>query len=169
MGRTAADEVRYLAAVDPGTTNLGIALFDRGVLVDAAYMYRPSARDVVRWVRERTRGHATAWVREKMTKYPDRPRSHGDLDAIEDLMARVARILGMSWDMAAKARRWKASVPKPIHHRRLAKFLVPEEVPIWETCNPDSRDAVGIGLYSLKRVGRGGVAPGRRGPAEDSA
>ena len=37
----------YLVAVDPGTTNMGIALFLDGDLIDAGYLYRPGRRDIL--------------------------------------------------------------------------------------------------------------------------
>jgi hypothetical protein len=158
----------YLVAIDPGTTNLGIALFRDGVLVDAGYLYRPSASAIVQWVRLRTGGAPTVWAREKMRKYPDRPRTHKDLDRIEKLMGRVAKLVDAQWRSNYTPRKWKANVPKHIHHKRIARFLLAEEVDVWKTCNPDSRDAVGIGLYALQRVGRGGRDPGQPGKAEAS-
>jgi hypothetical protein len=63
---------------------------------------------------------------------------------------------------------WKGTIPKPVHHKRVLSVLSSWELEIlgiitppnkngkWQ---PDMLDAVGLGLWRLKRLGRGGVRP----------
>ena len=55
---------------------------------------------------------------------------------------------------------WKGSVPKPIHNKRTLDALSIKEKTLFDTTDHNVIDAVGIGLFALGRVNRGGVANG---------
>lgn len=156
-----SDPPDALVAVDPGTTNLGIALFEQGVLTHVGYLRKPGARDILDWVDQRLvggleAGKGAVWVREKMRKYPDRPTTHKDLDQIEALAKATALAGRFKWAAAYYAMTWKRNVPKAIHHPRLAHVLDEDEKRIFSQANSDGKDAVGIGLFALRRTGPGG-------------
>lgn len=151
--KTFATPPDTLVAVDPGTTNLGIALFEGGTLARVGYLRRPTVRDILDWVG----GQRAVWVREKMQKYPDRPTTHKDLDRIERLMKATAKAGGFRWAAQYHPMTWKRNVPKNIHHGRLASALATGERRFFSKANGDGKDAVGIGLYALRRTGAGGT------------
>lgn len=144
----------WLVAIDPGTTNLGAAIFEEGVLVGAKYFKHPTPTQLTQWAATYTPD--AVWVRERMQKYDDVGHAHKNLDAIEALMKNLA------FEAAYRPRVWKGSVPKHIHHRRVRQLLIPSEVRLWDTLGPDEKDAVAIGLFHLGRLGRGG-RPGKAG------
>lgn len=153
---------RWLVSVDPGTANAGIAVFENGCLVDAADLKYPEPTcflDVA------PRGKAV-WVREKMRKRAKFRVAHKDLAAIEGLMRTLARYGNFQWASELYPETWKAGVPKPQHHARLKEALFADELPIWEAAGPDGRDAIGIGLFYLGRVARGGL-PGTWDPLDN--
>lgn len=56
---------------------------------------------------------------------------------------------------------WKAQVPKPIHHARIASALLASEIGVViagrvSAQHPDMWDAIGLGLFAMGRLGRGG-------------
>jgi hypothetical protein len=50
---------------------------------------------------------------------------------------------------------WKASVPKAIHHQRIAKALTERELKMLEGLSPNAWDAAGMALFYCGRMGRG--------------
>lgn len=51
---------------------------------------------------------------------------------------------------------WKGQVPKEVHQSKIAEALDPKERDMWDLVGPDARDAIGIGLFALKRTNRSG-------------
>lgn len=138
----------WLYALDPGTAKAGFAAFHNGRLVEAVTLHRPTPA-VVRELALRD----GKWVRERMHKYGKARAMHADLDAIEDFV----RAIGVRWEDAYRPQRWKGNVPKAIHHGRLRDVLDLAERGVFDCAGEDGRDAIGIGLFALGRVGRGGM------------
>ena len=149
-----------MVSVDPGTARAGIAVFEEGILVAASDLYRPSPDEIASYHES-----GTVWVREKMQKRAKFRVAHKDLDDIEALCRDAASVGGFHWHEVTYPSRWKANVPKPIHHERLADLLYANELEVWERLGPDGRDAVGVGLFHLHRAARGG-APGTWDPGD---
>lgn len=138
-----------LVAVDPGLHITGIAIFLDGLLVGADYI--PN-RSVKAWVKARSQGQKPTWCREKMQMYVRDPSKHSTLKAIEKRM----RAFRIKWAAQYYPNAWKGQVPKEIHHPRLARILDPAELLVFDAADHNGKDAAGIGLFHLGRIGKGG-------------
>jgi hypothetical protein len=153
----------HLITVDPGTTKCGLAYFYRGALRGAITLQQPTVADAQAWVQGVVpAGAQVVWVREHMDYYPGATATYPNLDKVEDWADALAVALDFKWARTWAARSWKGNIPKPVHHSRLRKVLdSTEERWIWDhsQTGEDGRDAVGIGLFALRRVICAGVAP----------
>lgn len=144
-----------LVAIDPGVKNLAWARFDDGALTACGL----SRADY-------TQGHAAALaphaepdvlVLEQMTPR-DIPNA-ADLIAVTHTGAYVAGFLCPCVLRYPTAQQWKGSVPKRIHHDRIAKVLSPAEraviaevaVRVPAGLLHNVWDALGLGLWGLER------------------
>ena len=91
-------------------------------------------------------------------KYRSARLYHRDLDRL----SRFADLTG-PWALQVYPREWKGGVgsthtTKEPHHKRIRAALCSTEPPVTDL-GPDAMDAIGIGLYALGRVGKGGIKP----------
>jgi len=152
-----------LFSFDPGVTKVGIACWRDGVLVAAETLTSPSMDAtpglVAAWVQGFGHPEARAIVTERMHKRPGQTLFNEDLDRVEAVRLQIPRLLGRrNWTKTYNPTQWKGNLPKAVHHRRLLKALTEAEAPLWPAGH-DARDAVGIGLFHLGRVKRGGILP----------
>jgi hypothetical protein len=162
----------YLVAVDSGARKAGVALFywesdvKRATLVAAATIETPTDEalpaEVYAWVEDMTLDNESAsfhWVVERPLKYNNRSRYHKDLDRL----LKFIQDFPVKWDAQLLPREWKGNVgstlrkTKDIYHRRMFRAMSQHELVITADEGPDALDAVGIGLYTLGRIGRGGT------------
>lgn len=159
----------HMLAVDPGTRKCGLAYFHRGVLREATTLHNPTPAAVRQWlVAHKVPLTDTRWVRERMYFYPERPATHHNLVAVEAWAEALAADFGVRWAGSWDAPTWKGPVPKAPHHERLRTSLTQEgEQWVWDHAHTgeDGRDAVGIGLFALRRVAKGGLSTKPRAPA----
>lgn len=144
-----------LVAIDPGVKNLAWAEYHGGRLSECGLSRAESAEL-----------HAAALVNmagpdvlvlEQMVPR-DIPNA-ADLIAVSHTGAYVAGVLRPRELRYPTAQQWKGSVPKRIHHARIAQILSPAEraVVAWVAVRVPSSllhnvwDAVGLGLWGLDR------------------
>jgi len=155
-----------IVAIDPGVKVLGWAAFlDSGALVDCG-ISRTKARDLSAALAEHVenmREFSPAVVALESMRYtPGRRTTPQDLIDVQTIGVGVASALGPVRLYPPSA--WKGSIPKDVHHARTRAALEPEERErlgaILAQCPKINRkeilDAVGIGLYHLKRTNRSG-------------
>ncbi len=110
-----------------------------------------------------------AWVIERPVKYDRKHGAHKDVDALLRVVNALRRIVRPLPDRieGRAPQQWKGNTPKRVHHQRIvdADVFDSEERGIaLPYLSPDSRcyqkdvaDAIGLGLFELGRVQRGGV------------
>lgn len=153
-----------LVTVDPGKRRCGVAVWLDGVLVWAARVAGPPtpsglAARVVAVVTAHGGGGAV-WVIEDQQNYPGHDGRKGDLDSLRRVVAQLCRRVE-SVDLVRPAK-WKGNVPKTVHHARCAQVLSDAERRRHAT-DVDTLDAVALGLWALRRTGRGGTRPDQPG------
>jgi hypothetical protein len=86
-----------------------------------------------------------------------------DVEALQALAGRLERELRpLGYHVTLyRPNKWKGSVPKPVHHRRIRRALSAAELRLIEAqdygdAQADVWDAVGLALFGAKRLGRGG-------------
>lgn len=157
-------------ALDPGKWKLGLAVAHDGVIVAALPIYVPRQRvwsqnEAVNAVLGTAPLGQATWHLELPQVYG----GHGgmavkkDTQALRDLSERLGRELR---PLGHKVKTyppftWKRQVPKKVHHRRLRKYMTPEEICVVEAAATgaaaaDVWDAAGILLFGLGRVAPGG-------------
>lgn len=160
-------EPTHLVAVDPGKRHAGVAYFGHGLLLAASTVrVRRQARlvpEVLRWVGLYTTREPSTWVVEAQQDYPGKGGRKRGLDSLRRQVDRLAAEAGAAglvsaW-VAPKPAEWKGQVPKEVHHRRLVEVLTLGERTRWRHTvgDLDARDAIGLGLWALGRVGQGGT------------
>jgi len=154
----------YLLCIDPGTAHTGWATFRNGILIAAGHTsYRKILANLTTFLPSTLPPNTAATVVvevPKKYKYEEHPV--GDLIT---LAFRAGVIVGLQRRpdvVVYDPHSWKGGVPKPIHHKRVLSVLTPEEnallqqtKPAMHNLSPDMLDAVGLGLFHLKRMGRG--------------
>lgn len=142
-----------IVTIDPGAFS-GVALFSDGKLVQTRklrvktdctmdFTKRISA-DLV--ICERPQVYTTA-------------KAKGDPNSVLKIAERAAFLVAsliapktqVLWVLP---RAWKGNLPKEVCHKRLEKILSEEELKIFSKATMDEKDAVGIGLWYLKRFNR---------------
>lgn len=167
-----SDSDEVLVSVDPGVRNAGLAVFRDGVLVDVKFIFHDNGigpAQIVGMARElfeETPG-AHKIVVERMNFRAGRSDAATDL---MDVMAVVGAYLGLlgnsagdavgGWIEFAEPSEWTSGRPKAQNHARIRSRLSEEEKTALEAglyrCpkanHKELLDAVGIGLYALKRL-----------------
>ena len=150
-----------LVAVDPGVHHCGVAVGlvtrDGMILLHADRVdrgeYGSTAGALDAYVDEHTEGFASldvAWVHERPVRYRGKRAAGTDIDdliAVLDEMPEPAR----QWS----PHEWKGNVPKDVHHERLRGALSENEAR-HVVGDHNAWDAVGLWLYAVGRVKRGG-------------
>lgn len=167
-----------LLSVDSGARKIGIALWawdaspTQAKLVAAETLSAKDDDELLRvlghWVMGHTGGgkyvdHQPYTAVEVPKKRRDRRRYYKDIDRLLAFIQRAQSLLG-KWTVRLYPEEWKAGVGSTLkpkgkepHHQRLRKALSEVEASLFDQAGPDGKDAVGIGLFTLGRTGRGGV------------
>lgn len=144
-----------LWAVDPATYETGLALFHDGRLVKAWTLRIPKKS------RKRSGPEAMGMVlRATLAGQPyvtEHPQNYPGQTAKMKAVAMMREVLDHLHPAVARYHpgEWKGNIPKDVHHRRLKAMdlfplsLVEDDNNAW--------DAVGLGLFHLGIVGRGGA------------
>lgn len=136
-----------LVSIDPGATS-GVAEFVGGVLVASEAIKQDKLQDYLKKV------SAKEVVVEYPVWYPEGRSKSTPNDLIRlsfraGLAASVVVFNG-AFLIEVKPAEWKGQIPDDILYRRIDKKLSEEELKIRKS-NHNARDAVGIGLWRLKR------------------
>jgi hypothetical protein len=164
--------MRHVIAIDPGILYLAVARFQSGRLAAGIRLnavptggYAPGTAlglRLVRWLADADSSAVPVLV-ETPEDYPG--RSLATLVSMRDTIADAEKLAPRAWTKTKPAR-WKAQVPKPVHHTRILEILDPGEIEIARSLRAlptqgdydhDLCDAVGLGLWAVGRLGRGGV------------
>lgn len=158
--------MRRQVAIDPGKWHCGVAVFDDRLLVMANTIHIPPGR----WRVERLVDTIVeylgpvmcqeSWIFETPQSYPGMHAREDDLESLRETIAGLNDLDRVTRRRSVRPGTWKGNVPKPIHHGRIYKALSTSELertPPMAT-SPDTWDAIGLGLYALRRVGRGGAS-----------
>jgi len=160
-------------SLDPGKWKMGLCLSHQGTITHAmpVHVVGPwsvelAAKSVFAVVEDALGFVPLNWTIEHPRVYPGQGRvaSAENVEELEDLakgLKGYLKPLGAKVVLARPAT-WKGQVPKEVHHRRVMRELSQAEqllVEAWEDhpAHLDVLDAVGIELWALGRVGRGGV------------
>lgn len=161
--------MRSLLSIDPGKKAIGAALWADGLLV-RAFLSRAKGKDLntllvshfrtAEW--ERVNEVAIEVMRYRAQDGRSRPNDLLDVQAIG--MAVAGRV-GDSVRVYAP-HEWKSALPKAVHHVRLIEALSDEERIILDRAvdkapkahHKEIYDAVGIGLFHLRRINLAGVS-----------
>lgn len=162
----------YLVAIDPGVKKCAIAVFGEGYLTNAFYVttkqthVAEGANEMVNKMLARV-GHLLN-IRVVVERPKIYPTSHVDPNDINDLSFVAGTFYGLRRNSTAYLpAEWKGQVPKPVHHKRLSEYFeahgTVDEMGVWTNINKlkkdhDLRDAVGLGLFHLGIVGKGGIS-----------
>lgn len=161
-----------MISIDPGTRALGWALWDHGRLVEAGASIAPEtavgASDLARAHLEAIRawgGPPGADVALEIMEWRrgDARSQPADLLVVQAVGCLVAGGIGGPVALYAPSK-WKGTIPKEVHHERIRETLGPTERAVLSRAEQRTRasnrkevlDAVGIGLYHLKRTNRSG-------------
>lgn len=158
-----------LFTLDPGAKKMGLALFFNGELQTAHTLdtdnEHEAAAAALRFMANTAEkykalhGADALFVCERMHKRPGRSKYDADLDRVERTRLAIRNGLpGRKWTKTYNPTQWKGNTPKHIHHRRCRQVLLSKELVIWDRSGHDARDAIGIGLFHLNRIKRGGIA-----------
>lgn len=156
-------------ANDPGVNN-GSALFEDGVLQavaltrsqDGAFGWEQIAQDVYHWAGGQAFGLAADTLVLEWPQVYQGGRQKGDPNDLLPLAALNGALRTLFPAPRLHLPRpsdWKGQVPKDIMGARILSKLTAEEKAVWNAAQfPKSLahnvlDAVGLGLYSLRRLG----------------
>lgn len=151
--------MKRTVAVDLGKWKCGVATAEDGVVVQCETVKIPktrthNSRRMVEAVRSSVPGWAQAeTVCEWPQKYRFQRGKHKDLD---DLHAVGGHLW---WHKRYSPHAWKGNVAKTAFARRLRRVLTEEEARVIPWQEHDAVDALGILLFHLGRIKRGGLEP----------
>jgi hypothetical protein len=138
-----------LASIDPGVHKSAIALWFRGALVFADDMPNVTVYRLAENLKN------ARVIVETPVLYPTKRKQHKD---VRNLLAVADKLKALSVrPFGVSPSAWKGQVPKKIHGNRIFAELRREEI-LAIVCieNHNTIDAVGLGLWFLGRLGRGG-------------
>lgn len=149
--------------IDPGKHRCGVAVFISARLVWAAWVASGDVPGLV----ERERPGTV--LMENPKDYARFAVAHKDLDSLRAVLAvasKVARAVGAKVEKVSPSA-WKGNVPKPVHHKRVEQALDATEralmssfgavgSAVYEAGGHNTWDAVALGMFGTKRLGRGG-------------
>jgi hypothetical protein len=146
-------------AIDLGKWKIGLAIFHveggYGTLKRAATVTDHGGPECVAGTVADEAPSNAVWVVEWPQKYKDKRKYHENIDELLEVGKALAKRI--QWNEKYPPRAWKANVPKPAHHSRVARELTAEELGLMPSRKEhDAWDAVGIGLFAVGRLGRGG-------------
>lgn len=157
----------YLVAIDPGVKKCAIAVFVERKLEDAYYVNANldsrsgGALNMVKQL-EDTEFNDPEIVIERPQIYTG-AEAKGDPNDLLDLAFVAGYFRAHRSYLPAE---WKGQVPKEIHHKRLSEYFAEsgdvDGFDVWKRISKlkkdhDLRDAVGLGLFHLGLVGKGGI------------
>lgn len=151
-------------AIDPGVHFTAWAVFDcqsaTALVLGGGYVKSESVFEVVAPFFEG--GHPVRVVIEKPVKYPDKKRTHKDIDRLLVVVKDLQKTFkGAGCEVTTiQPVQWKANTPKTIHQKRIVDALTATEMKkvLWPSkhlCH-NVFDALGLGLFATGRLGRGG-------------
>lgn len=145
-----------LLAVDPGTEQAGFARFEGSRLVQAELIKEKGSLKEYRAWRVAVRiGDLLVPGASLVVEHPQvYARSPGDPDDLLALSLVVGGVLALhKGGEIVRPREWKGQVPKNLMTARILRQLEPDERELCKKINDNHNvlDAVGIGLWKLKR------------------
>ncbi len=147
----------FMYAVDPGKKSSAVACFKDGEFI-GVWFADPAGMDI-------KPGHVGEVAMEMPRAYPGSPVRENDLLDLAAAGMAVASKLGkpLTRIQLIFPADWKGTVPKPICQKRIERKLTQGELirlgqclaPVKASIRHNLYDAVGIGLYALKRAKKG--------------
>lgn len=88
--------------------------------------------------------------------YPTKRKVHADVKNLLSVARSFLNMVQVNFSIAPSS--WKGQVPKKIHAVRIVSVLGEDEIKAVKSIkNHNTIDAIGIGLFALRRLGRGGA------------
>lgn len=140
-----------MISIDPGTRYLGYAFFGAGKnLIGAATLKAKSVESMIDQIQN------AAWVSSEELVI-ELPGFYGFDQAKKENIAKLHQIVGACRARFTNSRTvapvsWNRGKPKAITHLRIRGLLSPSENAIMAGQREDAWDAVGIGLWALRRM-----------------
>lgn len=153
-----------LVTIDPGTEQAGFALFTEGVLVRAELIVeKGTTKEQRAWKVAKKLGALYEKDSELVIEHPQvYTRGPGDPDDLLALALVVGGVLALcDGGEIVRPAQWKGQVPKKIMSARILKALSDEERILTDKIknNHNVLDAIGVGLWKLKRFKPGSTNP----------
>lgn len=160
-----------MISIDPGRQHVGVAMFDEGKLVDAFCVHAKkadsqlfaTAQTVISKIAYRWPGACTPFAQEvaleMMQTRESNVAAHASIIELEFLSGLLAA--KFNYFTRVPANEWTGGRPKHINHSRIRRRLEEKERDVLvdaleeETRSSNHKeilDAIGIGLYHLKRL-----------------
>lgn len=154
-----------MAAWDPGVLASGLAVFENDRLTEAeAVIIRPAVTRPIQWSLMATSvaehvGKVDLFAFEQMQTRKGKEAAHTDLIELSIISGIVVGLLSVRF-LNVPANTWTKGRQKPVNHARIREILEPEELRVLDTAirlcprkenHKEILDAVGIGLYALRR------------------
>jgi len=138
-----------LLSIDPGVHKSAVAFWHVNALVFADDLKNDEVFRLIKAV-----GYARVVI-ETPVLYPTKRKQHKD---VNDLLNVVKAMKGAAQTVVGVSpSAWKGQVPKKIHGNRIFNELSREEIlAVVSIENHNTIDAIGLGLWVLGRLGRGG-------------
>ena len=163
-----------LFSFDPGLRGTGVAVFENKVLVACAYVRSPNKKDRGARAWKDMGWAAHTWYHKTMDGWSPDAVAHeqmqvyraslqkgdpNDLLELAGVCGWVAALVGTDCKVTPYLpRQWKGQIPKDVHAKRILGRLNPNEAQVLKaekipkSLEHNVIDAIGIGLYHLKRV-----------------
>ena len=147
-----------LFTLDPGKCYVGCAKFDNGVLVHAA-----TVRSKLHWPQGavevanklRAFGPVDEFIFEFPVIYPGTTRAPNDQLPMCYADGLITAALSPRAIRAVQPSEWKGNIDPEIVINRVKAALTPAEDAVLKSRDHNTYDAIGIGLWSLKRIKTG--------------
>jgi hypothetical protein len=146
-------EIDFLS-IDPGVHKSAVACWSGTYLVFGDDLPNPSVFDLMKSL------PAARVLVETPVLYPTKRKQHKDVKRLLVVVDRIKAAAPVVSGVSPSG--WKGQVPKKIHGVRIIAALTKEEISnVVSIANHNTIDAIGLGLWALGRLGRGGC---RKGP-----
>jgi len=144
------EKEQLFVSIDPGVHKSALAIWSSGILLYAEDLPNKEALSIIEPIASRA-----YLVIEKPVLYPTKRKQHKDVKNLLKVVELFLKVAHMAKTVQPSV--WKGQVPKKIHGPRIVAVLSNDEKKGIDLKNHNTVDAIGLGLWALKRLARGGA------------